>query len=63
MLDISEIWICHILCSSGHQKGPALSASEQRRTMDMSLRVEDMILLENKDKAYINRAIISRYGT
>ena len=49
--------------STGCQKWPALSESDQRSIMEFLLRVEDIVLVENKDKSFINCTRIRWYGT
>ena len=49
--------------SAGYQKWPALSESEQRSMVELSLKVGEIVPVDKKDKAYIHCAIIIWYVT
>ena len=42
----------HFGIFSGHQKGPAISARERRLVVGLSVRLEDIVLVDDKDKFY-----------
>ena len=51
------------LNSSGQQKGPALLTSNRQGMTEFSLRVVDMVIVENKYKSYINCSDKDSYVT
>ena len=58
-----EIWIFQNFDFSGRQKQTSLAASDRLSIMEIPLRVGDMVLVDNKDKGYVNNSVEYGYVT